>query len=115
MDANAGLQPNCVVLRSPTSRAERAAPEEVGGAASEAHKLRLKQLHWDKLKQAREGTVWSRAKGDKLHLDLDQLESLFQVGGVSVRLGLLGGWVGGCEWGWRLGHVGGTALGCCHC
>jgi hypothetical protein len=56
-------------------------PEDPGGAASEAHKLRLKQLHWDKLKQAREGTVWSRAKGDKLHLDLDQLESLFQVGG----------------------------------
>ena len=92
MDANAGLQPNCLVLRSPTSRAERPGPEDAGGAASEAHKLRLKQLHWDKLKQAREGTVWSRAKGDKLHLDLDQLESLFQVGG---RAGGVGGVCGG--------------------
>ncbi|EFN59313.1 hypothetical protein CHLNCDRAFT_137684 [Chlorella variabilis] len=77
-DANAGLQPGCVVPRSPTSAARRGSSLEEE-QASEAQRRRLKQLHWDKLKQAREGTVWSRANRDKLHLDLRQLESLFQI------------------------------------
>lgn len=78
-NANGGPQPNCVVLRSPTSQRQRPGSAEEEKATAEQRR-RLKQLHWDKLKQAREGTVWSRANRDKLHLDLNQLESLFQVG-----------------------------------
>lgn len=47
--------------------------------ASAAQRRRLKQLHWDKLKQAREGTVWSKASNQKLSIDYNELESLFQV------------------------------------
>jgi len=67
-----------VVLRSPTAQRQRPSSADEQAAAAE-QKRRLKQLHWDKLKQAREGTVWSRANRDKLHLDLKQLEQLFQV------------------------------------
>lgn len=80
-DGNAkdGPQPNCVMLRSPTSQAQRRGGFLDDQQATAEQKRRLKQLHWDKLKQAREGTVWSRANRDKLRLDLSQLESLFQV------------------------------------
>lgn len=102
VDANAGKDgptPNCIVQRSPTSQRPRSAGSGLDSAAATAEqKRRLKQLHWDKLKQAREGTVWSRANRDKLHLDLAQLESLFQVGGSA-------GWrVGGRRW-MRVGEV----------
>lgn len=73
-----GPSANCVVLRSPTAQRQRPSSAEEQAATAE-QKRRLKQLHWDKLKQAREGTVWSRANRDKLHLDLTQLEQLFQV------------------------------------
>ena len=110
VDANAGGKdgptPNCVVLRSPTSQRPRSAGAAglEGAAATAEQKRRLKQLHWDKLKQAREGTVWTRANRDKLHLDLAQLESLFQVGaggcgwrGLGVRDGA-SGWLVGSGW-----------------
>ncbi|PSC67234.1 formin 6 [Micractinium conductrix] len=83
VDANAGSggpTPNCVLARSPTGRGGRPGSASLDEAQATAEqKRRLKQLHWDKLKQAREGTVWSRANRDKLHLDLKQLESLFQI------------------------------------
>lgn len=90
-DGNAGKDgpaANCVVLRSPTAQRQRPSSAEEQAATAE-QKRRLKQLHWDKLKQAREGTVWSRANRDKLHLDLKQLEQLFQVGGGWVHTRLL--------------------------
>jgi hypothetical protein len=71
------------VLRSPTAARERPGWQEEQRASAEQRR-RLKQLHWDKLKQAGEGTVWSRANRDKLHLDLAQLESLFQASTAAV-------------------------------
>lgn len=50
--------------------------------ASSVQRRRLKQLHWDKLKQAREGTVWTKGSKDQLRINYDELESLFQVGGM---------------------------------
>ena len=67
--------------------------------ASAAQRCRLKLLHSDKLKQAPEGTVWSKGLGE-LHINFAELESLFQVGGWlsggrSVGRGRQGiGWVG---------------------
>lgn len=79
-DGNAagGPTPNCVVLRSPTGRSLRPGGSAEEQAATAEQKRRLKQLHWEKFKQVGEGTVWSRRR-DKLHLNLQQLESLFQV------------------------------------
>ncbi|KAL4437056.1 hypothetical protein ABPG75_004195 [Micractinium tetrahymenae] len=79
-DGNAagGPMPNCVMLRSPTGRSQRAGGSLEEQAAAAEQRRRLKQLHWEKFKQVGEGTVWSRRR-DKLHLNLDQLESLFQV------------------------------------
>ncbi len=45
-----------------------------------AQSRRLKQLHWDKLKAVREGSVWSRASRLHSHLNVSELEALFQVG-----------------------------------
>lgn len=78
-DGNAGPTPNCVLLRSPTGRSQRPGASLDDQAATAEQKRRLKQLHWEKFKQVGEGTVWSRRR-DKLHLNLQQLESLFQVG-----------------------------------
>ena len=69
--------------------------------ASAAQRRRLKQLHWDKLKQAREGTVWSKGSG-KLHINFAELESLFQVGGWVDERGRVGGGSQGIGWvGWQ--------------
>jgi hypothetical protein len=46
---------------------------------------RLKALHWDKLKAAREGTVWSKTPAlGQPKIDFDQLESLFQILEISA-------------------------------
>ena len=53
-------------------------------AASAPPSIKLKQLHWDKLKVADENTVWRRAsvssegEPDAL-IDFDELENLFQI------------------------------------
>ncbi|KFM27333.1 Formin-like protein 1 [Auxenochlorella protothecoides] len=44
-----------------------------------AQKLRLKQLHWDKLKAAGEGTVWRLAREQHLSMNFEELEALFQI------------------------------------
>ena len=46
---------------------------------SAQQRLRLKQLHWDKLREARAGTVWARGATRAPNLDFSELESLFQV------------------------------------
>ncbi len=64
--------------------------------ATAAQRRRLKQLHWDKLKQAREGTVWSKASKEQLRINYDELESLFQVG--QSRAGMLPATFVSAEW-----------------
>lgn len=49
-------------------------------APSEAQRLKLKQLHWDKLKATGEDTVWrKRPRHGRPHIDFTELESLFQI------------------------------------
>eukprot|EP00884_Botryococcus_braunii_P003894 jgi/Botrbrau1/13505/Bobra.0082s0098.1 len=47
--------------------------------ATTAQQRRLKQLHWDKIKEPQEGTVWSRSHGKAVNLNFQELESLFQL------------------------------------
>jgi formin 2 len=46
---------------------------------SSQQRRRLKQLHWDKLREATAGTVWARNGAASPNLDFDELENLFQV------------------------------------
>ncbi|KAK2080723.1 hypothetical protein QBZ16_000577 [Prototheca wickerhamii] len=57
------------------------AQSEEESARRLARKLRLKQLHWDKLKAAGAGTVWERAAREQglPGLDFAELEQLFHI------------------------------------
>ena len=43
-------------------------------------KIKLKQLHWEKLRGAdKEGTVWRTSSGEEVEVDMTMLEALFKV------------------------------------
>jgi hypothetical protein len=47
--------------------------------ATSQQRRRLKQLHWDKIRTPQQGTVWARDQQLHVNLNLEELESLFQV------------------------------------
>ena len=53
--------------------------KSIPGSTSSAQKLKLKQLHWDKLRKVPDNTIWREEVDNKPTIDLNELESLFQI------------------------------------
>jgi len=74
------LTSNAPVLRSPQQQPDLTISDHSNASSPDNKpKLKLKQLHWDKLKATGEGTVWKAAREKGVPLNLSQLEDMFQI------------------------------------